>query len=150
MSENLESKKIVIGTFDDLVYTKSSPYNESAAVINCLNGKGEETVRDGKPCLEMQLYDDDYISDYAFDLAIEFINKYIDKGKVLVCCEAGTSRSVAIGAAYYMSLGKTYHEALKLLDRGPPGVIHNLSLLSWAKKKGYISEEERQKLDYSS
>jgi protein-tyrosine phosphatase len=149
VSENSGSKKIVIGCIEDLDYDNSPPYSSSAAVINCLTGNGEEKVVNGKPVLEMRLYDDGHISNYAFDLAVEFINKHVDKGEILVACEAGTSRSVTVGAAYYMSLGKTYHEALKLLNRGPPGVLHNISLLSWAQKKGYISEEERKKLDYS-
>jgi len=114
-------KKIRIGILEDLEYKNSEPYKSAAAVINALHGKGVEVDRDGKPCLEMALYDDMHISEYAFDLGVKFIDKYVDKGKVLVCCEMGTSRSVAVGIAYYMSKGKTFDESKKLLDRGTPG-----------------------------
>ncbi len=148
MSNGLSKHKIIIGCLEDLDYKKTSPYSTSAAVINCLTGKGEERIVEGKPCLEMQLYDDFPISYYAFDIAIEFINKCIDKGDVLICCESGTSRSVAVGIAYYLSRDKTLPESLKLIGKGRPARIHNASLLSWACKKGYISEEEREKFLY--
>jgi protein-tyrosine phosphatase len=145
MEENPE-KKITIGWIEDLDYPNSHPYKDSIAVINCLHGKGEEVTRDGKPCLDMQLYDDGHISNYAFDTAIEFIDKYANNGKVLVCCEAGTSRSVAVGIAYYMSKGKKFEDATKLLDKGAPRMLHFISVLNWAENRGYISSSQRKEL----
>jgi protein-tyrosine phosphatase len=143
------SHKIIIGCFEDMCYSNTPPYSTSAAVINCLHGNGDEEIKNGKPCLGITLHDDFHISDWAFDHSVDFIKKYINKGNVLVCCESGSSRSVAIGMAYYISLGKKYEEAIKLLGKSSgPGRIHNVSLLSWVLKKGYVSEEERKKWDY--
>ena len=149
MTRKSPEHKIIIGCFEDLCYDNTPPFSTAAAVINCLDGDGSESVRNGKSYMGICLYDDFHISDWAFDQSVQFIKKYIGNGDVLVCCEAGASRSVAIGMAYYMSLGKSYDEATKLLGKcSGPGRIHNVSLLSWAKKKGYISEEERSKLVY--
>jgi protein-tyrosine phosphatase len=141
------SHKVIIGCFDDLCYDKTPPYSTSSAIINCLSGNGDEEVKDGKPYLGMQLYDNFHISDWAFNHSIEFIKRNIKNGDVLVCCESGSSRSVAIGMAYHMSLGKRYKEAIKLLGKTcGPGRIHKESLLIWAAEKGYISKEEHKRL----
>lgn len=136
--------KVRIGMLEDLEYP---PRQDIVAMVSCIGPETEgEVIREGKPFLGLNIYDNQPIHIWQFDKAIKFIGKYIKKGDVQVVCEGGSSRSVAIAVGYYLSIGMGYYDAIKKVGMGPPKCgIHRWSLLIYALKKGFINKDEIQK-----
>lgn len=135
--------KIRIGILEDLEYP---PHEDLAAMLSCISYTEGEIIRKGKPFLGLHIGDRDPIMYWQFDDAIKFIDKYIKKGDVQVVCEGGSSRSVAVALAYYLSTGMKYDDAIKKLGMGVPKCwIHRRSLVDWTHEKGFMDEEDFQK-----
>lgn len=54
--------------------------------------------------------------------SINLINRYSNKGKILVFCRYGKGRSASVVIAYLCSIGYDYNEAVKLVVRKRPGI----------------------------
>jgi len=146
--EKTMEHRVYTGSIDELIgHLTAHP----VAIVSCITETNEEIIREGKPFLGFYIDENNPIHDYQFDDAVRFIKKYIQEGDVLVVCEEGASRSVAVALAYYLSVGISYEQSIKKLGRGRPYcLIHEYSLMNWAHKKGFIDDKtyEREKIRF--
>ena len=98
---------------------------EALGIRYCINMQAEFDDRTYGLALENYLYlptiDEEAPSLDQLGRGVEFIQNAVDEGgKVYIHCMGGLGRSPTMAAAYFISKGLTFDEAMELLVRGRP------------------------------
>lgn len=83
----------------------------------------------------LNLNDGEEVPFEALAAGLDFIYTFIGRGKVLVCCEAGISRSPGIASAYLTRCGMRWNDAVELVRQARPFIMIHPAISSSIKRR---------------